>query len=324
MPSRHVSTRLKLKPQRVVSGLLEGSASAANVGEEPHHAIQEYMIGVLGICFNLMFAVGSICFFSEVKAVLELGDWLFIIASVGVFLMAGWTALECLVARRASELNELQRDELLESLLYCISALIFAGGSVLFMPGLYASETSEFWGHEWGAWLFAIGSFGFLTAAYWNALGLGARRDHSKKKVKEAALARSRAEESCSYIASFELWVLLTASALFVVGSFLYRPSLETQCPEARRLARAPHAAPGRSMLQSGKFMGQHPTLRVGFQGDAEPAMPMCLSPATQGTYLYTIGSFMFVVQSIMCLTRTWILHSAHQETLARKAKLAV
>lgn len=312
MPSKHVSTRLKLKPQRVFAGLLEGSASAAKCDEEPYNAIHEYMLGFLGLCFNIMFAIGSICFFSGVKAVLELGDWLFIIASVGVFLMAGWTVVECLVARHASELNEHQRDELLESLHYCISALIFAGGSVLFMPGLYASETSEFWGHEWGAWLFAIGSFGFLSAAYWNALGLGARRDHSEKEAKEADLARSRAEERCSYIASVELWVLLTASALFVVGSFLYRPSLETQCPDAGRPARAPRPEPGRSMLQSGKFEGRHPTLRVGFLVDSEPAMPMCLSPAEQGTYLYTIGSFLFVAQSILCLTRTWITHSAH------------
>ena len=118
MPSRHVSTRLKLKPKLVVSRLLDGSASVAKVDEESHHAIQEYMIGFLGLCFNLMFAVGSICFFSGVKAVLELGDWLFIIASVGVFLMAGWTVLECLVARHGTELNEHQRDELVESLHY--------------------------------------------------------------------------------------------------------------------------------------------------------------------------------------------------------------
>lgn len=317
MPSRHVSVRQKLGPARTLSKL--NLLAALEDEKESQPVLHDLIMGCAGLCFNVMFAVGSICFFSEKTPVLQAGDWLFIVGSIGVFLTSGWQTLECLAARRAQGLDEHEKDEVMESIHYCASAFIFAAGSVLFMPNLYGSDTTaEFWGHEWGAWLFTTGSLGFLSAAYWNALGLATKRARAEDLEKHPAL--SEAEERCSRIASIELWILLTASALFVVGSFLYRPSLETHCPEeVRRVMQEQEQTEPtqRSMLHSGKFQSQHPTLRVSAFGGTEPAMPMCLSPAVQGTYMYTVGSFMFVGDSLMCLARTWIMSSAHGEANA-------
>jgi len=303
--------------------------------EEAFEAKHDYVLGFLGFTFNTMFIVGSFLFLGDTLQV-KVGDWLFIIASVGVFFLAGWTVLENIAAGKGGTLDEHQRDETAESLHFMGSAFIFAVGSVLFMPGVFGSNANaQFWGEETGAWMFCVGSLGYLSAAYWNALGLGASRARSSKGTSATDPTVAEAEDRCSYIASVELWILLTGSALFTVGSFLYRPSLETNCDVvaavAERRLQGESAALGVSMLQSalsivepvrgpaalGATMLQsaQDALGAGSQGIGSP---WCLDAAVQGTYLFIVGSVLFWVQSCMSLARTSIMHSARSAALER------
>lgn len=336
MPSRHVSTRPKIEFHRMASNL--GLAAAKEEQEEEaFEAKHDYVLGFLSFAFNTMFIVGSFLFLGDTLQV-KIGDWLFIIASVGVFVVAGWTVLEHIAAGKGGTLDEHLRDETAESLHFMGSAFIFAVGSILFMPGLYGSNaTAEFWGEETGAWMFCVGSLGYLSAAYWNALGLGASRAQSRKGAGATDPEVAEAEDRCSYIASVELWILLTGSALFTVGSFLYRPSLETNCDVvaavAERRLQGESAALGVSMLQSalsivepvsggpaalgaGMLQSVREALGAGSQGIGSP---WCLDAAVQGTYLFIVGSVLFWVQSCMSLARTSTMHSARSGALERR-----
>jgi hypothetical protein len=306
--------------------------------EEAFEAKHDYVLGVLGFTCNTMFIVGSVLFLGDILQV-KIGAWLFIIASVGVFFMAGWTVLENIAAVKGGTLDEHQRDETAESLHFMGSAFIFAVGSVLFMPGVFGSNANaQFWGEETGAWMFCIGSLGYLSAAYWNALGLGASRAHARKGTSATDPTVAEAEDRCSNIASVELWILLTGSALFTVGSFLYRPSLETNCDVvaavAERRLQGESATLGVSMLQSalsivepvkggpaalGAGMLQSVREASGAGSQGVGGAPWCLDAAKQGTYLFIVGSVLFWVQSCMCLARTWMMHSAKSAALERR-----
>jgi hypothetical protein len=342
MPSRHISTRPKIEFHKLASGL--GLAEVKEEqDEERFEAKHDFVLGFLSFTFNTMFLVGSFLFLgSEVQV--KIGDWLFIVASLGVFFMAGWTVLENIVAGKGGHLDEHHRDETAESLHFMVSAFIFAVGSLLFMPGLYGdNEVAGFWGEESGAWMFCFGSLGYLSAAYWNALGLGASRAHEGNRTGTIDPSVAEAEGRCSYIASVELWILLTGSALFTVGSFMFRPSLETNCDVeaavAERRVQGESALLGVSMLQSaistiepvkggpaalGAGMLQsvvqvaQSVLGSGSQGSGALG-EWCLSAAVQGTYLFIVGSVLFMLQSCMCLLRTWIMHCAKSAALENR-----
>jgi len=327
---------------------LSNSGIDAKSRHPQHGHFCEYLFDIISIAINVLFVVGSACFFDDRPLwVTYVGDWLFIVGSVITFVLAAWAAYESWLARHAGSSNDSacqgqNQDDLVENLFNCAASLIFAAGCVLFMPGIYSTRLGELRGHEAGAWCFILGSFGFVMSSYWNALSMAAER--GRFGVGEGG---SAAGAIVSRITSVALCCNLLGSVFFVVGSFLYRPgyahthgcgrSGQSRAPPSsflgRSIARAflPAAPPpGTGDLSPPLLAAIRSALpgphRSGLAGAllgwslAEPEgpwgqgqgfeNPYCASTTDHGTWLYVIGSCLFLLQSFLCLSCSLVLHS--------------
>jgi len=314
-----------------------------------HGHFAEYVAGSLSVCTNTMFVVGSICFFDGWPLwVAYLGDWLFIVGSLLTLLLAAWAMCESWLAHKHRDADEKQkhRDELMENLNYVIASIIFTVGSVFFMPGIYTGQKQEFAGHEAGAWCFIVGSFGFVLASYWNALGMAS--EHGYRHPPSTAAA------SCIQLSKVSLCLSMIGGVLFVTGSFLYRPGYSHR-HGCRRLARSsalpssllvqpalePHLPlvenssanwPSHQALQAfaatdmSKAQRAHRTLRrpsVALTPSearhpkqaslvaAGPDTLQCLNAIRDGTWLYVLGSLCFMAQSVLNLASSITMHKS-------------
>lgn len=317
MPSRnHAPTRPKLYHQHTRS-MLSGGEKTDRAKPQHGHAA-EYFLGVVGIVVNVMYLIGSIAFLEGFPSwVGKMGDWLFIVGSVVTVIQASWSAHEAYVMWSHPDFlldesfinqyckKERLADEVAENLHFVISSVIFFVGALFFMPGIYDDDESEQYGHEAGAWCFIIGSFGFVLASYWNACGLAA-------EFGQRYAAGSR-ESRCVRLASISLCFAMVGGVFFVSGSFLYRPGYGKDCSDSRRLPT--------SLLGSGtalRAFARHRSSggflharRLAADTPAARAADLCLDAAQNGTWLYIIGSSLFLVQSLMSMACTVIMSSA-------------
>jgi len=157
-------------------------------------------------CFGF-FTTSSMAFY-------ESACWVFFWTSaISAFLAAhglyeSWHGLGQL---SAEEKGKAQREHM-ENGLFTGGNLMFAVGSILFLPGVY--EHDERNDLEAGTWLFLLGSFSFLVAAFVNSLGVSVVGTlESQTHMKQAAV--------------LALGLEVLAGTLFITGSVLFFPQID-------------------------------------------------------------------------------------------------
>ena len=118
---------------------------------------------------------------------------------------------------------------------------------------------------EWGSWLFVVGSISFVLATFFNGLGMTAA-------YLDPSLPPSIAV-TAYHLAATGLCCTQLASVFFCVGSFLYRPGLDTECN----------------------------------QRDDN----VCVSASLEGTWLYVVGSVLYLTQSCLNIVSARLKHRA-------------
>jgi len=302
------------------------------------------ILGLNGLASTQFFA-GSGFFFTWLNPwALYAGDWCFIVGSFITLFVSICTAADQLREMRhfqaeadlarddktrdiAQQEYEEKHEELLESVSFVVSSLIFTAGCVLFYPHLFSDKRHQEWGEEIGAILFITGSFGFVLAAYWSSMAMVKKASiHDLPKVGSPEYRRRQ-------ITSMELLCSLIGSVLFVTGSFLYRPSYATDCSHEalRAAAKAPSVTSPTHLallrLRSGHgFLGTAPPAEHALSDDFQG---LCVNVMNQGTWLYVLGSTLFLAQ---CSLVAWRLslpaepqehHGGHGETGAYGSTLA-
>lgn len=281
MPGRRVSLR-----PTVFHRIVKASEKREN--------LNEYVVLGIGILTNFIFVIGCILFFEIFPIeVNNIGLWLFLIASLMNVFLSMYVMWEHKEAQEAFEGGA--RDEFLEHFLYVASGLFFAVGSVLWMPVWGESKARNFVGHSASAWCFVWGSVGLVLASVWNAFGLveeNAKRSETPTKV----------EVLCRRLASLALCCTAVGGALFVAGSFMFRPAFENDCKEAIERAAVQHPWRHRhhhvGFLQVG---GDAWDPRISADSEGRE-MSWCLSIINQGTWVYLYGCLLFLAQSVISL----------------------
>jgi len=110
----------------------------------------------------------------------------------------------------------------LETSMYAIAGILFAMGTWMFLP-IWKDDTATWDWNTVGAWLFIIGSFGFVYAGLNSALNL--RYDPLFDKIRVCGY-------NPYYLAREAVTSGLCGSVLFVVGSFYFRPAGYYECPD--------------------------------------------------------------------------------------------
>jgi len=182
---------------------------------------RDYGTEVASIVLMVMYLVGSICFLQGFQEwVYHLAAWLFIVASFGVTIQAAIPFLRSLKSSHRTSWNDLTESEL-ELLNFAVAGFLFFLGTFAFVPNIFREE-HVFWGTTVGAWLFITGSFGFLEATFWNAIGL--RADFCK------GILPDWHQRNCSRLTNASLFASLHGCALFLIGSVLFRPAFVNGC----------------------------------------------------------------------------------------------
>jgi len=267
---------------------------------EKRETATEYTVLALGILTNFIFVIGCVLFFEEFSPkVNDIGLLLFLIGSLMNVFLSGYAMWE---HRHASQTFEVgARDEFFEHLLYVSSGIFFAVGSVLWMPVWGENKTHIFIGHAGSAWCFIWGSMVLVLASVWNAFGLV--DEHSKKDE-----LPSSHEIMCRRLASIALCCTALGGALFVAGSFMFRPAFENDCSaEIREDSREDGPGPWRrshhvGFLQAGASMWD-PSDPSRVTADSMVRLTaFCLGIINQGTWVYLWGCTLFFAQSVISL----------------------
>jgi len=201
-----------------------------------HGHFVEKLIGVTAITVNIHFIIGSVFFLSWMsKSQVLIGDWIFIVGSFINVCLSLHAILELHVFNRVKSLRLIQastegrklRNEFLENVFFLVAGSVFLAGSIFFMPGIYGkNEEAEERGTRAGAYLFIIGSFGFLFANFFSTIEMASDPEHQNFKRGSIAMG-------CHYRHVLGLMCALVGSVCFVVGSVLYRPLFSLHRSEA-------------------------------------------------------------------------------------------
>lgn len=315
--------------RRAVSRIVEARKTLHE--RKPVPILSQYTVLLLNALASAQFFAGSGFFFTWLDSwALYAGDWCFIVGSfitsfVSICAMADhiremrYFQAEADLARddgtrdHAQQEQEEKYHELLESLSFVVSSLIFTGGCVLFYPHLFVEKKHQEWGEEIGAMFFIAGSFGFVLAAYWMSMAMVKRASlHELPKVGSPEYRRRQ-------ILSCELLCSIVGSVLFVTGSFLYRPSYATDCSHQAlwAAAKAPNGTSPPHLALLRRRSGH------AFLGPAPPAEPehalsddfqgLCVNVMNQGTWLYLLGSAIFLVQCSLVAWRLTLPEDCHK-----------
>mmetsp|Transcript_87718 Transcript_87718/g.204095 ORF Transcript_87718/g.204095 Transcript_87718/m.204095 type:complete len:337 (+) Transcript_87718:93-1103(+) len=303
--------------------------------DKPDPIMDKHLVAYLNMFVSLQFLFGSLCFFTWLgPSAVYWGDWLFITGSaLNSFIsltltLDHWREMDHIqgeVGRMPGDVDSEEKNlalqeleeksqELMESFCYLAASVVFAVGCVLFYPHLFKDEFRKEWAEEIGAYMFIVGSFGFVVAAYFNALAM----------VKGAAIHKAHkigsVEHTKSRIVAAELFLSTIASVLFVTGSFLYRPSYATNCSHEALL----------SAKEVGMLSTRSPRLRPrlahALLGLAEPeAMTedfrvLCVNVMNQGTMLYLLGSALFVGQCGLAFWHLFISERQQEDVKSERA----
>mmetsp|Transcript_105040 Transcript_105040/g.191857 ORF Transcript_105040/g.191857 Transcript_105040/m.191857 type:complete len:284 (+) Transcript_105040:91-942(+) len=194
-----------------------------NKDAEPQHGhFMEYVIEVLSILTSLMFIVGCYCFESEDTHVYESGCWIFLVACVTGCVTGVFEVTEKL--HHSNLDKEHERDEVLESVMFLISHLLFTWGCVYFLPEV----TQRFQRSDsWGAWLCITGSFGLCFAVFYTTLTFSS--DPAVQKMLNNL--EPSASTKVRQLKKIHMCCLLVGAIFFTAGSFMYRPVFGGECP---------------------------------------------------------------------------------------------
>lgn len=108
-------------------------------------------------------------------------------------------------------------SEIIEMGLYVAANVIFASGSIAFLPSVSAFDEELI--KTAGTWLFLLGSLGFVLAAFFNA-------------VKLAMAPRFDATDPHHFLSLVALGLNMLGAALFLSGTIGYFPQLENETSE--------------------------------------------------------------------------------------------
>mmetsp|Transcript_15454 Transcript_15454/g.48624 ORF Transcript_15454/g.48624 Transcript_15454/m.48624 type:complete len:354 (-) Transcript_15454:61-1122(-) len=271
---------------------------------KPKPIISQSWVFVLNTLVCLELAIGSCFFFSWLgNWAAYVGDWCFITGGLSNCLISLCLAVdhrrEMAFFQEEAAMNSIEEHrnlaeqeylekfrEFMEGVFFVLSNLIFTVGCILFYPHLFRKKGAQEIGEEVGAWFYIVGSFGFVLTAYWNSLAM----------VKAAAVHATPRVGSTEYVRrqlmALELLFSLLGSVCFVTGSFLYRPSYQTKCNS--RTAKTGLLAIG-WQRSSHDFLGVSPP--ASNTTSADDFHGLCFNVLDQGTWLYIIGGFIFVLQ---------------------------
>mmetsp|Transcript_39470 Transcript_39470/g.91610 ORF Transcript_39470/g.91610 Transcript_39470/m.91610 type:complete len:339 (-) Transcript_39470:132-1148(-) len=303
--------------------------------DKPEPILDKHVVACLNMFVSVQFLIGSFFFFTWLgSSAVYWGDWFFITGSaLNCFISLSLTLdhwremdhIQSEVKKMPGEgeedekniaLQELEEKgrELMESSCYLAASAVFAVGCVLFYPHLFKDEVKKEYGEEIGAYMFILGSFGFVIAAYYNALAM----------VKGAAIHKAPKIGSIEYtkrqIVAGELFLSTIGSVLFVTGSFLYRPSYATNCSHEALLKskEAEHGAGGlKTSLARLRPRLSHSLLGVAVpqpEGMTEDFRVLCVNVMNQGTMLYLLGSALFVGQCGLAFWRMYLQKRQERE----------
>ncbi|RKR06375.1 YrhK-like protein [Kushneria sinocarnis] len=147
---------------------------------------------------GLLFVLGSILFFPMLADYQRIGAWLFFLGSLCYLLVTAHDLFEALrYWHRHRTATSADHIELTAALNYVSGSLLFAIGSLLFLPGLALEHA--------GAWSFIVGSVFFVVGACANLLQLV---DAPSKLYMQ--------------LFNFTLATFIVGSVLFVVASVPY------------------------------------------------------------------------------------------------------
>mmetsp|Transcript_25432 Transcript_25432/g.73367 ORF Transcript_25432/g.73367 Transcript_25432/m.73367 type:complete len:353 (+) Transcript_25432:89-1147(+) len=259
----------------------------------------EYVVHGLGILTNLLFVVGTICFFEVLPPeVYRGGIWCFIIASIMHLMISIFQSWESSSARWRSP--GMIHSELAENILYCTAGVSYFVGSILWLPGLYSNPMRLLWGHATATWFFIWGSFALVVGSYWNAVGV----------IETNTLARTRIPIWVRRCASVALCCTAVGGSLFVAGSFLFRPGFKNSCEEPSIAAEVA----GEKRLRHRRWQTEQTIMRPRRLRTTTPPpdqemVSLCVDVIAQGTWLFLWGSVFFLAQSVLSLVCTMALH---------------
>lgn len=263
-------------------------------GAQPQHGhFLEYAMSVINILVQAGFLWGSYLFLSSDEDDLKLGDTLFIAGSVITFVFAGFTLIESRAHWENYYMAEREdRIEFGEAAMFFFAGLIFMVGSFFYWPGIYnwwyggedmeASELQTYIndmeesGEAHGARCFIAGSFMFLIASMFNAIGLGMNKEEAEENPVSVVT---------HYIHIAALFNSQMGSVLFCAGSWMYRPVIGGSCSDFG--VRYEGAA------QEGQIVAEH----------------ACQSTGEFGTQLYIIGSAMYLAEAILNFINSALKH---------------
>jgi hypothetical protein len=282
MPLIHVSSRPKRGSASLLfRSLTEGSLSdvdttrAFEAGLRPQVTASfsdKYKLAILNFLADVAIVTGSVCFLNQLPLYVHgVGAWLYIGASLVNAGICWWHIFQLCGGATDGGFTEEESDELFENVHYVISSLIFTGGCICYLPW-----SSGFFAEWLGAYMFMIGSLGFLSAAFFNALGYAARRAKEKQDLYSPGILRVR--DIAHRLSSCELWLSIMGSTFFFMGSFLYRPSYENTCKTSIYTT-------------------------------------ICVDARQEGTILQLIGSIMFLLVSIITLGRITLFARAQSSS---------
>uniref|UniRef100_A0A7S1PZV2 YrhK domain-containing protein n=1 Tax=Alexandrium catenella TaxID=2925 RepID=A0A7S1PZV2_ALECA len=205
----------KTARKRVYSKIIQGTHADPQQGH-----VGEWAVEFSDLICNMAFLIGSVCFLYSDTGIYSAGVWLFIIASVINFGLAGHTLHEHVhTASNHVEIRDQERSEILEAVMYVSSSLVYAVGCIFFMPGL----AEDFSGY--GAWLSVIGSFNLVYAAYFNQMGMLTDKSDSEKVG-----IHPRHYDAVKLLYKVTLAQTLSGAVLFTCGSFMYLPRIHSNC----------------------------------------------------------------------------------------------
>jgi len=245
--------------------------------------ISEIVAVSISIINGVAFTIGSVYFLPEYSN--KIGDIIFVVAGVlgvvqsGAALVAAcqWEPQDedeaqdvLLPLHNNKQLNAIQ-----SALLFLVSNIIFVVGAFCFWPDIKAwfGEETEITLGSAGAWLFVIGSMGFVIAAFNNGLALG--KTYGAKKDRGIFDVVYRLKKNA-------LLCALIGSICFVVGSILYRPGLNKSCTPIGANTTDASGKPIETVDPTDVFSSK------------------CAETALFGTYLYILGSVLFLIEALL------------------------
>jgi len=236
----------------------------------------EIIIEIIMFLATVMFVAASALYYSGLPpACLIVAELLWMIGSLIFFVVS---VVELCELCGSSEKPILSVPVFHEQMAYLVSTLVFTIGTVLLWSGLYGGNAANEEKGEMSSCFFLIaGSFGFLVANIWNWMTLTFSEEASDGETNSTWACLTRAALLCATL----------GSVFFILGSWLFSLDVEDGCDE---YLPAQLLTANQTKARSGKW---------------------CVSIDDQGTWLFVIGSLLFLLQNGLNLAKLCVKHNS-------------